>query len=150
MHSIKPLKPEFLRISKSNPDLYGPFWIMTTIVVLASLSGNLSRYFRNWDQSEFEFRMELVRYAVFVLYGYGVLFAGAVGVILNFFGSQLTPINVSESLTTDYMPLRIFSQYFSGDLFIMHYSQSCTTLAANCIWDAELDCLDISQFAWRS
>lgn len=53
VQSIKPLKPEFLRISQINPDLYGPFWIMTTIVVLVSLSGNLSRYLRHWEESKF-------------------------------------------------------------------------------------------------
>jgi hypothetical protein len=33
---------------KPNPDFYGPFWVLTTIIFLLSSTGNLSRYFSNW------------------------------------------------------------------------------------------------------
>mgnify|MGYP000903969165 CR=1 FL=1 len=94
VQSVKPLKPEFLRISQSNPDLYGPFWIMTTIIVLVSLSGNLARFFRHWEEAKFEFRLELVRYALVVVYGYGLIYPTLLGILLRFFGSKLSPIVV--------------------------------------------------------
>lgn len=31
-------------IAQSNPDLYGPFWIITTLIVFVIITGNLSRY----------------------------------------------------------------------------------------------------------
>ncbi|EGR27849.1 Yip1 domain protein [Ichthyophthirius multifiliis] len=39
-----PTKPEFLNIIKQNPDLWGPFWILTTVVFMLYSCGNLSQY----------------------------------------------------------------------------------------------------------
>jgi hypothetical protein len=56
-----PFKKEFIEKTKENPDFYGPFWILTTIIFLLSSTSNLSRYFSNWDKAEYIFKLELVR-----------------------------------------------------------------------------------------
>ena len=80
---------------KSQPDLYGPFWILTTIIFLLSSAGNLSRYFNNLDKQEFLFRLELLRYSVLVVYGFGFGFPALLGLVLSLFGSQVKMPQVS-------------------------------------------------------
>lgn len=35
----------FFVIYKEKPDLYGPFWILTTLIAVLAILGNLGRYF---------------------------------------------------------------------------------------------------------
>lgn len=40
-----PHRNDFLERTKTNPDFYGPFWILTTLIVLVGTVGNFSNYF---------------------------------------------------------------------------------------------------------
>ncbi len=42
--SVMPMNKSFHELAEKNPDLYGPFWIYTTLVFLVTFSGNLSNY----------------------------------------------------------------------------------------------------------
>jgi hypothetical protein len=42
--SLIPFNSEFFNISKNSPDLYGPFWIYTTLIFLISASGSIFAY----------------------------------------------------------------------------------------------------------
>lgn len=77
------------------------------MIVLVSLSGNLSRYFRHWNEKQFEFRLELVRYALAVVYGYGILYSLLVGTFLRFFGGKLNPIVVLNCLLRSFACMAI-------------------------------------------
>jgi hypothetical protein len=92
--SLRPFRADFFDISRENPDLYGPFWILTTIVFLLSSTGNLARYFNNWEKSEFIFKLTLVRYAVLIVYSLGIGFPLVLGLLLGLFQSIVTPIQV--------------------------------------------------------
>ena len=131
VQSVKPMKPEFLRISQSNPDLYGPFWIMTTIIVLVSVSGNLAHYFRYWQEAGFQFRLELVRYALIVIYGYGLVYSTFLGLLLRLFGSKLSPIVVNHPSNQDSLPLRLFPQYFPRNMYMLRHTKPGPPLAIN-------------------
>lgn len=96
--SLRPFKSDFFEISRSNPDLYGPFWILTTIVFLLSSMGNLARYFNNWEKSEFIFKLSLVRYAVIIVYGLGIGFPILLSLILRLFESHISPAQVPDVL----------------------------------------------------
>lgn len=96
--SLRPFKSDFFEISRSNPDLYGPFWILTTIVFLLSSMGNLARYFNNWEKSEFIFKLSLVRYAVIIVYGLGIGFPILLSLILRLFESRISPAQVRDVL----------------------------------------------------
>lgn len=96
--SLRPFKSDFFEISRSNPDLYGPFWILTTIVFLLSSMGNLARYFNNWEKSEFIFKLSLVRYAVIIVYGLGIGFPILLSLILRLFESRISPAQVPDVL----------------------------------------------------
>lgn len=39
--ALIPFKDTFFQISKDSPDLYGPFWILTTLIVMIAANGNI-------------------------------------------------------------------------------------------------------------
>ncbi|KAJ8658257.1 alkylated DNA repair protein AlkB [Lichtheimia ornata] len=73
----------------NQPDLYGPFWIATTVVfamfVCSSLAGSLAAYIADVPhQSDFR----LLSYAVGVVYSYGFLCPALVWLATKYFGCQ--------------------------------------------------------------
>ncbi|XP_073705762.1 protein YIPF1 [Garra rufa] len=40
---------------RSNPDLYGPFWICATLVFVIAISGNMSSFLENYGQPQFKY-----------------------------------------------------------------------------------------------
>lgn len=86
VRSFTPWKRNFFDLeADSRPDLYGPFWILTTIIFLLSLMGNIATYLNNLNQSDFYFRMELIRYGAIVVYSFGLGFPILFGLLLKFF-----------------------------------------------------------------
>lgn len=95
VRSFTPWRRNFFDIeSDSRPDLYGPFWILTTIIFLLSLMGNIATYLNNLHQSDFYFRMELIRYGAIVVYSFGLGFPVLFGFLLRFFEANVTPFQV--------------------------------------------------------
>lgn len=45
MVSAITLRPPFRQVIKDKPDLYGPFWIATTLIVIIIASASLVSYF---------------------------------------------------------------------------------------------------------
>jgi hypothetical protein len=43
--SLIPFNKRFYAEYKEKPDLYGPLWIYTTLIIMLAIAGNLSRYF---------------------------------------------------------------------------------------------------------
>ncbi|KAK5130577.1 hypothetical protein LTR16_001419, partial [Cryomyces antarcticus] len=70
-------RANFLDVLDGNPDLYGPFWIATTVVVILFLTGTISQYLAVRGKG-----------AAGLIYGYtGVIPVGLWGV-LKWFGSE--------------------------------------------------------------
>lgn len=84
--SFVPINKTFVEGLNENPDFYGPFWLMTTIIFLLSSTGNLSRYFSNFDRNEYLFKLELVRLGVLVVYSFGFGVPTALFFIMKFLG----------------------------------------------------------------
>lgn len=80
------------------PDFYGPFWLLTTIIFLVSSTGNLSRYFYNWSKDAYIFKLELVRYAVLVVYSFGFGVPTLLYFVMKFFGAKLSLPEVINQL----------------------------------------------------
>jgi hypothetical protein len=73
---MPPFNDEFVELIRPKPDFYGPFWIMATIVLLLGVVGNFANYVLSKfsDSAAFEgyfFRLELVRYALVMVYAFG-------------------------------------------------------------------------------
>jgi hypothetical protein len=47
LHSLVPFNPKFYEISQSSPDLYGPFWIYTTLIFIIAAAGSISGYLQS-------------------------------------------------------------------------------------------------------
>jgi hypothetical protein len=77
-HSISiPHGDSFLTNTLRNPDFYGPFWIMTTLIMLLGFAGNLSNYLLSkfssgevWDK--YFFKLEFIREALMLVYTFGL------------------------------------------------------------------------------
>lgn len=52
--------------------MYGPFWILTTIICTIFIAGNFERYSRTEEEEDFEYNFRLVPIAAMILYGVGL------------------------------------------------------------------------------
>ncbi|KAI4138714.1 MAG: hypothetical protein L6R39_006650, partial [Caloplaca ligustica] len=64
-----PHKP-FLDILDGNPDLYGPFWIATTVVFILFLTGTISQFLASHHDKAFVYNFKLLSGAAGLVYGY--------------------------------------------------------------------------------
>ncbi len=69
--AIIPFNKSFYQSIEINSDLYGPFWIYTTIIFLIALIGNFSEYIHSKDKKNFVYDYNHVPHAIFIIYGFG-------------------------------------------------------------------------------
>lgn len=67
-------------------DLYGPFWILTTIIFLLGSAGNLANYLNNWSNENHTFDLKLVRIGVVFVYSVGFGFPTVLFFVIKFLG----------------------------------------------------------------
>lgn len=53
-------RANFLDVLEGNPDLYGPFWIATTVVLILFLGGTISQYLANAGDQPFLYDFRLL------------------------------------------------------------------------------------------
>lgn len=53
LHSLIPFNPKFYDISEKTPDLYGPFWIYTSLIFIIAAAGSLAKYLNNDSTQNF-------------------------------------------------------------------------------------------------
>jgi len=74
IRALSPFPPTFFDVIAANPDMYGPFWIATTMVFLLAATGNVASYFmhlRNSGSStSWKFDIDKLSEAVGVIYGF--------------------------------------------------------------------------------
>lgn len=81
-------RQNFLDIMEGNPDLYGPFWIATTVVVILFLTGTISQYLAFTGKTHFAYDFRLLSGAAGLVYGYTAIIPLALWGILKWFGSE--------------------------------------------------------------
>jgi hypothetical protein len=69
--SFNPLKNQFYEEISNKPDLYGPFWIYTTLIFVICAGGSLSKYFQGADTENFF--TKFVPTATSIIYSIGFL-----------------------------------------------------------------------------
>merc|ERR1712166_1118383 len=67
--SLLPFNQKFYTSYKDKPDLYGPFWILWTLVVLLTISGNFSRYLGFENPEDFTYKFSIIPVSTFILFG---------------------------------------------------------------------------------
>ncbi|KAI8075041.1 hypothetical protein BC940DRAFT_287277 [Gongronella butleri] len=79
------------------PDLYGPFWITTTVVfavfVCSSLAGSLAAYM---NSAEYEYDFRQLSYAVFVIYSYTFITPVVMWASTKYFGCQPSLLEIVD------------------------------------------------------
>ncbi|KAK0787251.1 hypothetical protein LTR75_012953 [Friedmanniomyces endolithicus] len=75
----------FLDVLDGNPDLYGPFWIATTVVFILFMTGTISAYLAQQGKGHFAYDFELLggrgRAGVWVYAGYSARVVGGAEVV---------------------------------------------------------------------
>jgi len=81
-------RANFLDVLEGNPDLYGPFWIATTVVFILFLGGTISQYLATTGQEPFAYDFTLLSGAAGLVYGYTLVIPIALFLELRYFGSE--------------------------------------------------------------
>jgi len=85
--ALYPRSP-FLDILDGNPDLYGPFWIATTVVMILFLTGTISQYLSRRGEGHFAYDFKLLSGAAGLIYGYTGIVPMGLWALLRWFGAQ--------------------------------------------------------------
>ncbi|KAL7267635.1 hypothetical protein RUND412_009769 [Rhizina undulata] len=81
-------KANFLDVLEGNPDLYGPFWITTTVVLILFLSSTIAQYFARMKDVPYVYDFGLLSGAAGLMYGYTGITPIALWGILKWYGSE--------------------------------------------------------------
>ncbi|KAI1297978.1 Yip1-domain-containing protein [Xylaria venustula] len=81
-------RQNFLDVLEGNPDLYGPFWIATTVILILFLGGTISQYLASKGAGPFAYDFELLSGAAGLIYGYTLVIPIVLYGALRYFGSE--------------------------------------------------------------
>ncbi|OAA54809.1 yip1 domain family protein [Niveomyces insectorum RCEF 264] len=81
-------RANFLDVLEGNADLYGPFWIATTVVFILFLSGTISQYLATTAGEPFAYDFTLLSGAAGLIYGYTLVIPVLLFLALRYFGSE--------------------------------------------------------------
>lgn len=81
-------RSNFLDVLDGNPDLYGPFWIATTVVVILFLTGTISSYLASEGKQHYVYDFRLLSGAAGLVYGYTFVLPVGLWGVLRWFGSE--------------------------------------------------------------
>lgn len=83
--SLIPFNRSFYAMYKEKPDLYGPFWIYTTLVIVLTIAGNFSRYLQS---GPFTYNFHYIPIATAVVFGVGLGLPFALKLLMKFMGAD--------------------------------------------------------------
>ena len=93
--SLLPLKRtgEFLKVwrnagGRKKPDLYGPVWIMTTLIFLIGVTANISSWFAS-SATAWTYDFSVIPAAMSLIYGCGIAFPAACWATFRYYGMDL-------------------------------------------------------------
>ncbi|KAJ6783596.1 hypothetical protein PWT90_10583 [Aphanocladium album] len=81
-------RANFLDVLEGNPDLYGPFWIATTVVLILFLGGSISQWLSTRGTVPFAYDFRLLSGAAGLIYGYTLVIPVVLFLALRYFGSE--------------------------------------------------------------
>lgn len=88
--SIDPRSKTFFDTIRGRPDLYGPFWIYTTLIFALAACGNFSSFIvASSAGATFKSHFNYVPIATSVIYGFGTIVPIVLCFLLRLFGSQV-------------------------------------------------------------
>ncbi|KAI5785105.1 hypothetical protein DFH27DRAFT_270877 [Peziza echinospora] len=81
-------KTNFLDLLEGNPDLYGPLWITTTVVLILFLSSTIQGYFASEHDVPYRYNFDLLSGAAGLMFGYTGIIPIALWGVLKWYGSE--------------------------------------------------------------
>eukprot|EP00743_Colponemidia_sp_Colp-15_P001302 GILK01001426.1.p1 GENE.GILK01001426.1~~GILK01001426.1.p1 ORF type:complete len:347 (+),score=49.98 GILK01001426.1:54-1094(+) len=138
--SVWPFNRKFFEASHENPDLYGPFWIYTTLIIMMAAAGNVSSYLQAADRSAWNYDFNYMPVAAAVVYGFGFIFPLVLWFIISQAGSKTSFVQVvciyGYSLFV-FVPITIFavipSEVFRWIIVVFGLALSLAFLLGN-LW----------------
>jgi len=114
LRSLFPYPPNFIDTMRANPDIYGPFWITSTVVFLMFAAGNFGAYL-NWvfygDHSvKWYPNFSYVSVSAFAIYGYQIIVPLILWIISKFLKISLTLLDclcIYGYALTIYIPVAV-------------------------------------------
>ncbi|XP_074574930.1 uncharacterized protein LOC141831470 isoform X2 [Curcuma longa] len=86
--SLFPFRGTFTEKTSDNPDLYGPFWICTTLIFVAAAIGTFVTYLAHKLQhKEWDYDVNLVTWSAGLFYGYVTFVPLGLYIILKYFST---------------------------------------------------------------
>ncbi|KAF8401664.1 hypothetical protein HHK36_012610 [Tetracentron sinense] len=86
--SLFPFKGSFSEKTANSPDLYGPFWICTTLIFVAASIGTFVTYLAHKLQNkEWDYDINLVTWSAGLFYGYVTIVPLGLYIILKYFSA---------------------------------------------------------------
>uniref|UniRef100_A0A5B6YQL9 Protein YIP n=1 Tax=Davidia involucrata TaxID=16924 RepID=A0A5B6YQL9_DAVIN len=86
--SLFPFKGSFSEKTANNPDLYGPFWICTTLIFVAASIGTFVTYVAHkLQKKEWNYDINLVTWSAGLFYGYVTIVPLCLFIILKYFSA---------------------------------------------------------------
>ena len=85
--ALYPRSP-FLDTLEGNPDLYGPFWIATTVVFILFITGTISQYLAWKGAEHFAYDFRLLSGAAGLVYGYTLVVPVVLWGLLRWYGAS--------------------------------------------------------------
>ncbi|KAJ3670864.1 hypothetical protein LUZ60_008290 [Juncus effusus] len=86
--SLFPFNGNFNEKTTEKPDLYGPFWISTTLIFAAAAIGTFVAYFEHkWHKKEWAYDINLVTWSAGLFYGYVTLVPLVLFLVLKYFSA---------------------------------------------------------------
>ena len=73
---------------EGNPDLYGPVWIATTVIVILFLTGTINQYLARKGEEHFSYDFKLLSGAAGLVYGYTGVVPVGLWAVLKWYGSE--------------------------------------------------------------
>ncbi|KAJ4744842.1 Protein YIPF [Rhynchospora pubera] len=86
--SLFPFKDSFNEKTTDNPDLYGPFWICTTLIFVAAAIGTFVTYLAHkWQKKDWNYDINLITWSAGLFYGYVTVVPLGLYLILKYFSA---------------------------------------------------------------
>ena len=84
--SLIPCNKNFITLVEKKPDLYGPFWIYTTLIFIVASAGSLTKYIHGAEEEDYF--QKFIPMAMAVIYGVGFVLPLIVKALMQVFGSE--------------------------------------------------------------
>ncbi|KAF6162810.1 hypothetical protein GIB67_029079 [Kingdonia uniflora] len=86
--SLIPFRGSFTEKTASNPDLYGPFWISTTLIFVAASIGTFATYLAHkLQKKEWDYDINMVTWSACLFYGYVTIVPVVLYLLLKYFSA---------------------------------------------------------------